>query len=239
VIKTTTEKRSGPSNVTGSAASDYIKLRWDNADNADIYRIYCREDGENEYTMIGKAIKNDYTARKLKSDTTYHFKVESLTKNGSKYVIQGISSELTVRTKLPDFLKVPDFTITDVDGKEYLITEFADKPMVIFFWVKDNNDVDRYLAYLDTLYKKYGDSVDFIMINCDHKSLIKNVKEYIAAQNLSMNIYFDWTLDGLSKQGTNITPYLFSVNANGELAKKFTGTLNNEAILKTVEKALQ
>ena len=235
MIKIATDKISGPTNITGTGASNSIKLKWDGVKGIEAYRIYFMEDGGSEYKLSGTSKKTEYNVTGLKPETIYHFKVESLLKSGSAYKAQGMSSVFTAKTNKPAQLTIDDFYIYEENGTEHKLSKFAGKPIVVYFWVRQNPTAERDLACLNSLYKKYGSDVNFLVINCEGKSLLKQVKKYLAEQNLSMTIYYDWTLKALEKQGNIVTPHLMAINADGELVKTFTGALYNDAIIKTVE----
>lgn len=235
MIKIKTDNMPAPSNITGTGTSNSIKLKWNGVDGIEAYRVYYTDHDSNNYKVFGIVKKNECNVTGLKTETIYHFKVESLLKDGSKYKPQGISAVYSAKTSAAAELKVDDFYIYEADGKEHKLSQFAGKPIVIYFWVRSNPTSERDLACLNSLYKKYGDSVNFIMINCEGKSLLKQVKKYLDTQKLSMSMYYDWELRALEKQGNIVTPHLMAINGNGELVKTFTGALYNDAIIKTVE----
>ena len=239
MIKIATDKISGPSNITGTGAAESVNLKWDTVKGIEAYRVYCMEDGGSEYKLSGTVKKNEYTVTGLKPETIYHFKVESLLRSGTKYTAQGMSAVFTAKTKQPAQLKIDDFYIYEADAKEHKLSQFAGKPIVVYFWVRQNPTAERDLTCLNSLYKKYNSNVNFLIINCEGKSLLKQVKKYIAEHELTMPMYYDWTLKALEKQGNIVTPHLMALNADGELVKTFTGALYNDVIIKTVDLALQ
>ena len=238
MIKIATEKMPGPTNVTGTVASNSIKLKWDAVEGIGAFRVYCMEDGESDYKLVGTSKKNEYNVTGLKPETIYHFKVESLLKSGSSYRAQGLSSVCTTKTSKAAQLSIDDFYIYESNGKEHKLSQFAGKPIVVYFWTRDGYTVERNLDCFNQLVKRYGDEINFVIINCEGKSLLSYVKKYISDLQLNMPMYYDWTLNGLDKQGTNITPYLMVIDGEGNIVKTMNSVINNDTITKLVEKVV-
>ena len=174
----------------------------------------------------------------LKPETIYHFKVESLLRSGSKYKAQRMSAVFTAKTKQPAQLNIEDFYIYEVNGKEHKISQFAGKPIVIYFWSRNGYTVEPNLECLNKLSKKYGSEINFVVINCEGKSLLNYVKKYISDLKLDMPMYYDWSLNGLDKQGTNITPYFMVINGDGNIVKTMDSVINNDTLTRLVESVL-
>ena len=239
MIKISTAKLSGPSEISASASSDSVKLSWDSVYGIDAYRVYLYNEASGEFVKYKTVLKPECIVTGLKNETKYTFRIDSVIKKGSAYKAQGSSETFSVTTNKPAELKVPDFYIKEADGKEHKLSHFAGKPIVIFFFEYDEVNIERDISCLHSLYKKYGDQINFIPINCNNKSLLKYVKKFIEDQKLTFTVYYDWDLSALDKQEKTVVPYFMAINKNGELIKTYGGGIYNAVMIEYTEKLLE
>lgn len=101
-ISVTTEKLDAPKDITATADSSSITLKWKKVSGADAYRVYQYDAIKKKYVKT-EAVPNaitetTYTVTGLTAGTTYKFKIAALVKNGNKYSVQKASSAVTKAT---------------------------------------------------------------------------------------------------------------------------------------------
>lgn len=95
----TSRKLSAPTNFKASSVTETtIKLTWNKVEKADAYRIFMFNSESDEYETYKNVTSTSCVIKKLKSATTYKFKIAALVKSGSKYKVQTKSSKLSVKT---------------------------------------------------------------------------------------------------------------------------------------------
>lgn len=101
-ISVTTEKLDAPKDITATADSSSITLKWKKVSEADAYRVYQYDATKKKYVKT-EAVPNAITETTctitgLTAGTTYKFKIAALVKNGNKYSVQKASSAVTKAT---------------------------------------------------------------------------------------------------------------------------------------------
>ena len=92
-----------PKKVTGlkvsSQAKDSIKFSWSKVTGAKGYEIYRYDDNKKKYVYVGKTTSTSYNVKKLKTATTYKFKVRAYTEVEKKQYNGEYSAVLKTTTK--------------------------------------------------------------------------------------------------------------------------------------------
>jgi len=68
------------------------------------------------------------------------------------------ASTITIPTPIDVGETAPDFTLSDIAGKQISLSDFKGKPIIINFWDSTSSHCRRQIEHLDALYKKYQDS---------------------------------------------------------------------------------
>ncbi len=239
LIKFTTKTLAAPANVTAKASGTDITLSWSKVNGADKYRVYKYDKTSKTFKIFDETAETSYKFSGLTAGETYKFKVSALVDSGKVLVNQTISEPVSATLVKKDVkLDIKDFFVTDETGKKHWLSSFAGKPIIVYFWTRGDVETDIDLNNYDDLYKEYGDRVEFIIVNCEHRSLINFVKEYIADRKLSYQMYYDWDLDALTARGSFLVPQFLAINANGRTIKSHTGYLSKGTVREYIEKIL-
>lgn len=96
----TSKKLPAPEELMGIRDYGAVFLNWKRVDGASLYRVYKYDAKKKKYVKY-KNVKSTYCyVTGLKENTKYKFKVMTLKKVNGKYVNQGITKAITVRTFL-------------------------------------------------------------------------------------------------------------------------------------------
>lgn len=143
--------------------------------------------------------------------------------------------ELPTTTAPPPTTKpgntVPDFTLTDTDGKTLKRADLKGKPSVLLFWASWNTDSTVGISYLETLKKEQGDKVNVILVNLadGEKETLDTAKKWLESQTLTCPVYFD---DGTvaAKFSTKAVPMTFFLDADCVAKAYINGAIDQAAM---------
>lgn len=130
----------------------------------------------------------------------------------------------------------PDVEFFDADGNSYMLSHFFDKPLVLNFWATWCGPCKSEMPGFDKLYKKYGDRVNFIMLNVSDDN--KTVSDFIDENGYSFPIYFDKTQIASYTYGASSIPLTFVIYPGGEVYGYQIGVLPEEALEKAIKTVL-
>ena len=111
-----------PTDITYTAKSDSITLKWTGIDGADAYRVYKYNAKTEKFEKYKNVSGNVCNITGLKKSTMYYFKVAALVKDGSSYVEGTKTGKIKVKTKESNIPAAPSSGYTGkatADGKTY------------------------------------------------------------------------------------------------------------------------
>ena len=239
IIKVTTQKLPAPGSLKASASDSTVKLTWNKVTGADKYRVYMYDSASGKYKEYAETEDTSYTAEGLVNGKSYKFMTAAVVSGEGSEFAQKYSGVVTSKPFKKDVqLQIKDFTVYDAAGKKYKLSDYTGKPIVLYFWTRDGFTTGYELKNLDELYKKYNDRVNFLFINCEHKSLLNFVKEYLAEGNYSFPMLYDWELIALWQQGSYAVPRTVLIKDNGALYKTYDTYMSAATIEELILKML-
>tara|TARA_R110001583_G_scaffold55849_4_gene169371 strand:+ start:10695 stop:11216 length:522 start_codon:yes stop_codon:yes gene_type:complete len=134
-------------------------------------------------------------------------------------------------------LKIPEFTVTTIDGDIISSKEALGKrPIYIVFWATWCPSCLREVPNLKAINEKYGDDIVFVAINVDRTHFWYNlttseskkpVRAYLKKQGINYNVALDD--DKVLSDAFNVrgTPTQILINKQGELHQYFHRTPSN------------
>lgn len=87
--------------------------------------------------------------------------------------------------------KAPEFTIQDMEGNTLHLADLKGKPVFINFWASWCPPCRAEMPHIQAAYEKYGDKIQFIMINTIEQDTMEDLKAYLAEAKLTFPIYLD------------------------------------------------
>ena len=170
----------------------------------------------------------------MEAGKTYKFKTAALVKNGSSYVAQSLSSEVsvTIAAKKAE-LKTADFTVYDAVGNKHKLSDYAGKPIIVNIWATWCPPCRAELPHFDKFYKEYGDKIQFMIIDNEDKGSLSDVQKFIKDNGYSFPVFYDWDYSAYDAYGTGYIPITLAIDANGNLVYNQVGSLD-ESSLKSV-----
>ena len=130
---------------------------------------------------------------------------------------------------------VPDMSLTDIDGNQFSLSSYKDKPLLVVFWATDCpgciKEIPELIA-LNTEFQPQGFNILAVAMAHDKPSHIKAMR---TQRQLPYTIV--WDADGAIAQAFNnvrVTPTHFLLNANGDIVLRKIGELNMERLRQTL-----
>ncbi len=130
----------------------------------------------------------------------------------------------------------PDFTVTDREGNEVRLSDFAGSPVVLNFWatwcyycVEEMPDFDKASA----LYPE----VKFLMVNATDgvNETVEKATEFIDEKGFLFDIYFDTKKEAVYSYGVSAFPQTYFINADGEIVAKGSGMLTYDKLVRGID----
>lgn len=118
-----------------------------------------------------------------------------LSKNADDYLGNDIESSDPVDPV--EELEAIDFMMTNAQGEQVSLSDFYGKPIIINFWATWCPYCVKSMPTYQSMYDKYGDDVEFIMLNAtDGKQETEKIAaEYIEKEGYTFPVFYDYMVD--------------------------------------------
>lgn len=119
----------------------------------------------------------------------------------------------------PDARTVEDFTVYDREGNPKKLSDLRGKPVVLNFWATWCHYCVEEIPQFEEAYKKYGDQVEFMMVDLTDGYQEKQEwgEEFIDNKKLTMPFYFDLDMDAAAAHSVRSIPVTMLINSDGTL----------------------
>ena len=131
----------------------------------------------------------------------------------------------------------PDFTMTDKDGNEVKLSNFAGKPIVLNFWASWCGPCQMEMPDFEEMYKTYGEEVQFVMVNMTDGSqeTVESATQFITEKGYTFPVYYDTKMEGAYYYSVYSLPMTYFIGADGYVAGRNTGMISGENLQKGIE----
>lgn len=136
--------------------------------------------------------------------------------------------------------KEMNFTVTDFNGDKVNFSDHKGKPVVINFWATWCGPCRSELPSFETLYEKYGNEVDFLMINLTdgNRDTTQTVKEYISENKYTFPVFYDTQASAAKAFNVYSIPHTAFIRSDGTVEKTYVGAISEEVIKTHINKIL-
>jgi peroxiredoxin len=125
--------------------------------------------------------------------------------------------------------EAPNFSVTDMDGKELTLKDLRGKGVFLNFWGTWCKPCEKEMPYMNELYSEYKKKgVEIIALNADETDIA--VKNFATQYGLKFPIAIDKGQEILNTYGVGPLPTTFLIDKNGKVLKQITGTQTKEQI---------
>lgn len=135
-----------------------------------------------------------------------------------------------VQKKVTDTIRTNIKTMSFADENDKKVAfsnlQTSDKPTFVMFWASWCPDCQAQLPIIDSMYKKYKDDVNFVMINIVDGSREKlgAGQKYFADKGYDFTYYYDNNLVAADSVGVQYIPTMYILDKDGEI--KFAYEVN-------------
>ena len=155
------------------------------------------------------------------------------TENDSEITITEDKAELP-REPIPDKSPLaPDFTVEDIEGNKYKLSDFRGKPVIVNFWASWCGPCKMEMPDFEELYKEYGNSINFLMVNMTdgYKETKEKASKYISDSEYTFPVYYDTATEAAYAYGVSSIPATFLIDSEGYPVVYGVGALDKETLL--------
>ena len=124
----------------------------------------------------------------------------------------------------------PDFTITTIDGKQYILSQFKEekRPVLLYFWASWCPYCSRDFDVVKNIYPKYADKVAFLAIDLDLNEGSGLIQKYKERKGLNKIDFAEGNADVLSNYAIKYTTTKYAIGKNGLILYKGSGVFNEQ-----------
>ncbi|MCJ7695325.1 MAG: TlpA family protein disulfide reductase [Anaerolineaceae bacterium] len=110
----------------------------------------------------------------------------------------------------------PGFSLYDLNGISFDISDFEGKPVIIFFWASWCSVCKSIIPDLQSTYEKYSrDYIDIISINMTYQDQLPAVKAYVSENEITFPVLIDPTGDVSVSYNIRALPTAYIINPDG------------------------
>ena len=131
----------------------------------------------------------------------------------------------------------PDFTVEDLDGNKYKLSDFRGKPVIVNFWASWCGPCKMEMPDFEELYKEYGDNINFLMVNMTDGNQETKDKAYkhITSSGYTFPVYYDTEMEAAYAYGVSSIPATYFIDSEGYPVVYGVGALDKETLLTGIE----
>jgi thiol-disulfide isomerase/thioredoxin len=144
-------------------------------------------------------------------------------------------SETTQSEQLP---MVQNVSITTLDGQQTTLKAlYSEKPVYVNLWATWCPPCVGELPHINQLYQKYGDKINFVMINLDEN--VNDTTAFLNKSSLSMPIYRG-NMNALNSAfQLEFIPVSVIIDTNGRILNRVSGGMTEEQLEQFIAPLLQ
>ena len=133
-------------------------------------------------------------------------------------------------TENPDL--APDFTVYDIDGNSFKLSDFQGKPVILNFWASWCGPCKAEMPEFEEAYTKYGEDIHFVIVNLtDGRSeTVESASGYIAEMGYTFPVYYDTQMDAAYTYGISSIPMTVFIDDEGVITGGQVGMISAEAL---------
>jgi thiol-disulfide isomerase/thioredoxin len=124
----------------------------------------------------------------------------------------------------------PNFTMLDKDGNTVEFSSKKGKPIILNFWASWCPPCKAEMPDFEEAYKKYGDEVEFMMVNLTdgYQETLQKAKEHVSSNGYTFPIYFDTESSGAYAYNISSVPATYVIDTEGNIVAHAIGMMTAE-----------
>ena len=151
---------------------------------------------------------------------------------GSQVQMDTLGTQAAEENAEPAKEAAPDFTVYDIDGNAYKLSDFRGKPVILNFWATWCGYCQVEMPDFEEKFKQYGEDIHFIMLNVTDgaQETVETASSFIAEQGYTFPVYYDTDLAATSAYNTSGLPVTYFIDAEGNFVAWQQGMLTAETL---------
>ncbi|MBQ8834152.1 MAG: TlpA family protein disulfide reductase [Oscillospiraceae bacterium] len=133
-----------------------------------------------------------------------------------------------------------DFTVYDIDGNPYKLSDFEGKPVILNFWASWCGPCKSEMPDFEEKYQEYGDTIQFLMVNLTDNSqeTVETASKFIAGQGYTFPVFYDTDISAAMAYGIYSIPVTYFIDANGDLITYGQGAMSASVLQRGIDMLL-
>ena len=121
----------------------------------------------------------------------------------------------------------PNFTVLDKDGNTVEFSSKKGKPMILNFWASWCPPCKAEMPDFEEAYKKYGDKVEFMMVNLTdgNRETLQKAKDHVSSNGYTFPVYFDTQSTAAYAYSISSVPATYIIDAEGNIVAHAIGMI--------------
>lgn len=184
--------------------------------------------------LLYKKLSPDYAPEQLSTIGTTATTEEPETTVNTPETTQGTEATAPSTTEIP---LAPDFTVYDIDGKAYKLSDFRGKPVVLNFWASWCGPCKMEMPDFNTAYGELGDELHFLMVNMTDGSqeTQESASSFIAGTGYTFPVYYDTGYEAAIAYSVYSLPTTYFIDAEGYAVAQATGAIDAETLQRGID----
>ena len=128
--------------------------------------------------------------------------------------------------------EAPDFTVYDLEGNAYKLSDFRGKPVLLNFWASWCGPCQMEMPDFQKFYETHGDKVNFVIVNLTdgQQETVESASAFIAEKGYTFPVYYDTDIDAAMKYGVSAVPVSYFIDAEGYFVAWAQGALSSDML---------
>lgn len=135
--------------------------------------------------------------------------------------------------------KAADFTVYDADGNTVHLSDYAGKKVIVNFWASWCGPCQSELPGFQAAYEKYGDEIQFLMVNLTGDSDTKADADAVVSQNgYTFPVFYDNDSSASKAYAIYSIPVTCFVSSDGTLVAQVLGSMEESDLQGYIDQLL-
>lgn len=132
-------------------------------------------------------------------------------------------------------MRAPNFSLQTLDGKTVELKKNNGKPTLINFWASWCPPCKVEMPHIQKAYEKYGDRVNFLMVNLTAMDDQTKVKQFLKEGEYSFPVLLDQTGEVSQMYQAISIPTTYIVDRNGVIINQIIGPMSEDQLSEIME----